>query len=238
MRRASLLGAVAAACAGFATVSHAQTTSDDPLHGYQIIDGVPTNTDNGTVTPLTDNPVTGFGFFVSPDPSTGTFYIDILTPIAAGLPGSFTLTGTNPGTATLFSRLPWFFPNEELYTYLGLPNGSPSNKCCGQWSPYSTGPYYVDQVDLGTVTLNKLSTSTMDDSITQSLAAGSIIVAFLDQGENTIDTANSGAPYAGTPTPAPTLLPSSWTMMALGLAGFGLLAYRHKRNGSPPRAWA
>ena len=49
---------------------------DDPLHGYCSVGCV----DNGTNSPTTQNPITSFGFTISPGPASGDFLIDVLVP--------------------------------------------------------------------------------------------------------------------------------------------------------------
>jgi hypothetical protein len=94
----------------------------DPLHGYP-------GHDNGINTPVSANPVTNFGFTVSPGPQTGDFLLDVLVPNNETKPSSFTVTGTSNGspvsaTANLFSTTAW--TSGALDMYLGL-SATPSN---------------------------------------------------------------------------------------------------------------
>jgi hypothetical protein len=213
------------------SVASAQTVLDDPLHGYTIINGTPTNTDNNVVTPIASNPPVDWGFNVSPATAsnqTGTLYIDILTPSQDASIASMSLTGTLPGTATLFSSTAWTNSSQTLASYLGLSNSSPPNNTTSWGQPTGSG-YYVDQAMFSNVTLTKLSLSTMDESLANSLPAGSLILAFLVQTNssgqiNTIATANSGALY-------PTPLPGALSMLALPLSML-IVGMRRRKSAS------
>src|SRR5258707_153564 len=64
----------------------------DPLHGYCSVGCI----DNGTNSPTTQNPITGFGFTVSPvGPKTGDLVVDVLVPNKGPLPPAsfFNITG-------------------------------------------------------------------------------------------------------------------------------------------------
>jgi hypothetical protein len=86
---AAFIGAVAALPA------HAQTISDDPLHGFC---GAGTCIDNGTNTPISTL-TNQFGFDISPGPQTGVLTLDFLVPDntlnASSL--SFSVSGTQGG---------------------------------------------------------------------------------------------------------------------------------------------
>lgn len=208
------------------SLGHAATL-DDPLHGYFFVDGVFQSPDNGTVTPLTTNPPTNFGFYVSPAAQTGTLILDILTPDTSSPLGSIGITGTITGTATLFSSTPW--SSGDLAAYLGIPSASPPNKF-NPWSSYSNPPgYFIDQANLGTEPLQKDSLSTMSLTLSSALPIDSIIVAFLEQPDGTIGTANSGALFEGI---KPTPLPGALALFGTALAGAaGLLARFRRRSG-------
>jgi hypothetical protein len=81
--------AIAAAAALLSTAANAS-----PLHGFDWIDGKAVNTDNGVVTPLGTN-ATGFGFFSSGKPVTGTLYFEVLIPNNDALTAPYTFNGTN-----------------------------------------------------------------------------------------------------------------------------------------------
>jgi hypothetical protein len=215
-------------------------TIDDPLHGFDWIGGVPTNTDNGVVNPL-GSAGNGFGFFASPAPQTGTLFIEILVPNNDALQAHYTLTGNLPGTSggnlgawtggTLGSFINSKFPGE-------LPGVSPPNQLSAWLSgpkgtqgvdPGATG-YDVFQIALGSDTLNSLTASIMDDH-ESGLLAGSIITAFLVEGSRTVGTASSGGiltPQSVSPTP----LPAAVWLFGPAAAAFLSFALRRRRRAA------
>ena len=229
-------------------------TLDDPLHGYCSVGCV----DNGTNSPTTQNPISGFGFTISPGPQTGNLTVDVLVPDnLVSMPSSlsFAITGTLTGTANLFSATAW--TSGFLASYLGL-NASPANPI-GAYLPSTqaldlgaTG-FYVYQVDLGHITLEAASDpniSPLEDI--GALPLASYIVGFLTTSKTTCDkkhptictttyptiaTANSGAIFetgfppnhGGGNTPLPGALLLMGTVLA-GAAGLG--GWRKKRKNT------
>jgi hypothetical protein len=167
--RTSLIGASALAVAGIglvfgaSTAARAQTTLD-PLHGFGVCTGV--NCTNSSVTPITQNLPTNFGFTASSGAFTGDYLIDILVPDLAGNNLlSFTVKTTTGGTsntstvseaATLVTApgtQPW--TSGALTTFLGITITGGDDNNITAWlpttqllDPSATG-YYVYQADLG-----------------------------------------------------------------------------------------
>jgi len=200
----------------------------DPLHGY-----FPGFSDNGTNTPTTSNPLTNFGFTVSPGPNSGDFLLEVLAPNNEASATSFHVTGTLSGTATLVSATAWTSGN--LDSYLGI-SASPTNPI-GAYLPSTqaldagaTG-FRVYQVDLGTTTLQGPSNPNSSPllNITENLPLASYVVAFLNEGTaanpDWVATANSGAIFetkAPSPPPPPPPVPEPSTI-ATALSGFGMI---------------
>jgi hypothetical protein len=158
--------------------------------------------DNGTNSPTTQNPITSFGFTISPGPASGDFLIDVLVPSNEQTGGAtYAITGTYSGTATLFSASDW--TSGFLATFLGI-SAKPSNPISGYLDsseaaldPTATG-FSVYQVDLGTRTLQGPSNPNSSPLLNiAALPIGSYIVGFLNKGTTGspkwIATANSGA---------------------------------------------
>ena len=152
----SKLGLVALATAGAITLGAPgafATVTTDPLHGYCA--GAGQCIDNGTNSPTTNNPPVNFGFTISPGPQTGTLLLDVLEPNNEAHPASFAITGSNSGTASLFSATPW--TSGQLDAYLGI-SASPTNPIGAYLpstqalDPGATG-FFVYQVSFANVTL-------------------------------------------------------------------------------------
>jgi hypothetical protein len=224
-----LAGACLLALSGMASAS----TLDDPLHGYVIVNGTPTNTDNGTVSPDTG---LDFGFFASPAPQTGNLLLVTLTPFAAGPVSSIGVTGTLTGTESLFSTTAFTTDQQDLGAYLGLTSNSPPNKCCTTWG--GTGGYFVDTHLFTGVTLQDLASSTLDlQEGSGNLPTGSLILAFLIEKDSngvvtTVDTANSGV-LAGT-FAAETPIPGAIWLFGTGLMGLAMGGVRYKSKKKIP----
>ncbi|HTO79140.1 MAG TPA: hypothetical protein VMJ31_05115 [Methylocystis sp.] len=194
-------------------------TVDDPLHGYCA--GAGQCVDNGTNSPTSTNPPSNFGFTVSPGPASGDFVVDLLTPNNSATPGTYQITGSLSGTATLVNVTAW--TSGDLAAYLGI-GASPANPIGAYLpstqalDPGATG-FFVRQVDLGQVTLNGPSNPNLFPllNLDSQLPVGSYIVAFLNEGTanspNWIATANSGAILETAPGPTP----------GAGLAGLAFL---------------
>jgi hypothetical protein len=194
----------------------------DPLHGYCA--GALQCIDNGTNTPTTINPPTGFGFTVSPGPKSGTLLIDLLIPNNADpSPASlsFGLTGTLAGTATLFSPTAW--TSGFLASYLGIiaapanPIGAYLGSCAAATpctlnvDPGATG-FFVYQASFANVTLQGPSNpnfSPLENFATGAppIPIGSFITGFLHEGTGARDwvaNANSGAIFEDAQPPGVT----------------------------------
>lgn len=199
------LGILFAIAAGASVAAFGQTTDLDPLHGYCSVGCA----DNGNESPTTQDPITGFGFTISPGPNSGDLLIDILVPNNEEVYTSYAITGSDSSgsvsaTATKVSATDW--TSGGLDSYLGL-SASPANPF-GAFSdglaysnaytfPYNTG-FSVYQVDLGTVTLEGASDPSVSPLLdTTALPTGTYIVGFLNIGTTAspqwIATANSGA---------------------------------------------
>lgn len=207
-----------------------QTASADTLHGFCW--GGSTCTDNGTNTPTSINPPK-FGFNGSGGDVTGVFVIDFLIPDnVATKPVSIGVTGTVPGTATLFSITPW--TSGKLDSYLGI-SASPNNPI-GAFGAGGVTGYFVYQLNLGTQTLggNSDPSTGPEESTSLGLPLDSYIVGFLNTAAagtpaNWSATANSGAILeTGDPTPPPPSIPepSSLLLFGTGLTAAAGLARR------------
>lgn len=214
---------------------------DDPLHGY-CSPAATQCIDNGTNSPTTNIPPKNFGFTVSPGPATGDLMLDILVPDNKGpisSPSSFTITGTLPGTANLFSSAPW--TSGMLDAYLGI-SASPANPIGAYLpstqalDPGATG-FLVYDVNLGSTTLQGPSNpnvSPLENISAGTLPLASYIVGFLNEGTSSapdwVATANSGAIFA---TPAPVIGHGLPVLLAVGGILFGAkLLEPSKKRGS------
>jgi hypothetical protein len=199
--------------------------ADVKLHGYCAGGGAGQCVDNGTNSPTSTNPLSNFGFTISPGPQTGDLTIDVLVPNNEPKPASFAFTGTLSGTATLFSPTAW--TSGQLDSYLGItakPNNPiraylPSTQAL---DPGATG-FFVFQADLGTATLRGASKPNISplENISPYLPLASYLVAFLN---GSVGTAHSGAIFV---TKAPE--PTSLALLATALVGIGVF-YRRRRG--------
>jgi hypothetical protein len=225
--------AASAALAISATPALATKPVNPPTeHGFCALGS--TCVDNGTNTPTDVNPPV-FGFASSGQGTTGDLILDILLPNNLPPPSSFTVSGGNPDTSGTFT-LVGDWTSGTLASFLGI-SASPTNPIGAylpttlNYQPSATG-FWVFQVDLGTQ--NLLGTSGVGGvnndnyllTLGQDLAAGSYIVAFLQQNGQYGATANSGAilETGGVPEPA------TWAMMLLGFGAVGVGMRRNRRK--------
>jgi hypothetical protein len=218
------------------TPAFAQTVTEDPLHGYAVINGVNTNTDTGAVSPINlGGTASGFGFFVSPAPQTDDLNIIVLVP-NGNASHPISVTG-NVGGGTAFTNA-GTFSSGDLAAFLGFQNSSPANPFAGFVAGNTQAPgttsFTVYKADLGTQTEQSLMNSIMNDNIAGAFLAGAEITAFsvtpcVCGGETTIATALSGVLMqtggtVGVPGPvAGAGLPGL-------MAGIGALWAFHKRR--------
>jgi hypothetical protein len=179
-------------------VATAKAGTVDPLHGYAEIAGVPTNTDNGVVSPIalgTDS-VQGFGFFASPAPLTDDNVLVVLEPNTVGNQVPISVTG-NVGGGTAFVHV-GTFSGGDLATLLGFTPASPANPFAGfvagdTFAPGTVTSFNVFKADLGTQTEQSLANSTMVDNIIGGIVKGTEITDFsVTPGSTTVSTALSG----------------------------------------------
>jgi hypothetical protein len=226
-RYARTLTHVALVCALSAlgiSAARASPTNAPTLHGF--CNTANPCTDNHVNTPTSVDPP-DFGFSAGGHDETGVVSIDILAPDNLPVPASFLISGPFLGvstfTASLFSSTPW--TSGDLDTYLGI-SAQPTNPIGGflpatlPFQPSADG-FFVFQANLGTRTLPSNSHAANADLMTTGgLAAGSYIVAFINQSGNYGATANSGAILeTGSVTHRSVPEPATWALM---IAGFGL----------------
>jgi hypothetical protein len=151
-----------------------------------------------------------FGFWTGGGAS-GDYVVDVLVPNnqdSSPSSQSFAITGTETGTATLFSTTAW--TSSTLGSYLG--NGGSPNNPIGAFLPSTKGVdpgatgFFVYQADLGPSTLGSAAgTGPLETlSIGTNFARGAYLVGFLNEGATAPDwhaTANSGAIFV-TPEPS------------------------------------
>jgi hypothetical protein len=216
-------------------ITTTDTTPPDPLHGYCSVGCI----DNGTNSPTLQNPITGFGFTISPvGPQAGDLVVDVLVPDSVTKPTGLAITGTgttNTGTATLFNATAWTSGDlgGPMGNYLGI-TASPTNPIGAYlpstqvFDPTATG-FWVYQLNLGTTTLQgpKFPNTAPLLNIV-SIPLGSYILGFLNTGTsknpNWIATANSGAIFEG-----PEIDAASGTTAIALLLGVLLLTSERRR---------
>ncbi len=222
MARLRWIYPVGAALAACATGAYA-----DDLHGF-CSDCVDNNT--LSVTSTGTNPPADFGFWNAGNANSGTYVLDILTPDNGGSApsGSFSISGSASGTASLFNTTAW--TSGQLDSYLGItPSASPSNPISAWLSATQTVDssamgYWVFQASLGQQTLGTASGTGPMFNLGSSLPQGSLIVAFLEgTSKGNTATANSAAIFetsggGGTGVPEP----GTAGLLLIALAGFGM----------------
>ncbi len=200
----------------------------DALHGFcsDCVD----NTTLG-VTSTGTNPPVNFGFWNAGNANSGTYVLDILTPDNGGSApsGSFMISGSASGTASLFNTSAW--TSGQLDSYLGI-SASPTNPLSSWLSATKTVDasamgYWVFQASLGSQTLGTATGTGPMLTLGSSLPKGSLIVAFLENtSKGNTATANSSAIFetsaggggGGTGVPEP----GTAGLLLAALAGFGL----------------
>ena len=149
-----------------ASTAHAQIDTMS-LHGFcGASAAVSTCSDNGTITPTSQNPLSPFGFTRSPDSNSGLehpdFELVLLSPTNQG-PTFGSFTGANTGatgahTLSLVSTTAWS-TNIKLAAYLGITQtGGPADTLdsflAGATNQHISGitQYFVYTFDFGSVT--------------------------------------------------------------------------------------
>jgi hypothetical protein len=208
-------GVLVAALVAFLALG-ASSASADTLHGF--CSGC---SDNGTNTPTTLNPPS-FGFSGSAGTS-GNFFLDILVPNnqdPSPSTLSFAVSGDLTGTATLFSSTAW--TGGFLADYLGV-SASPANPIGAYLpstqavDPGATG-FFVYQAALGPATVGHPGDGPQM-TLGSSVPVGSYLVAFIDDGSATANSAAIFETGPGTNVPEP----SSLLLLIPGLLALGLL---------------
>lgn len=168
----------------------------DPLHGTCLVGCVANAGPPPNVS--IPNPPTDFGFQASPSqlgPPPGALTMDFLVPVADGVPGSITVTGTMGGalsfTANLFSATPW--TTGFLDAYLGI-TAQPNNTLDAIAN--SSDGFYVVQGFAGNYSIPQQGTdltlgTTPLWSVPSGIPSGSSILAFFNNGTDVLATANS-----------------------------------------------
>jgi hypothetical protein len=215
----------------------------DPLHGTCLVGCVANAGPPPNIS--IPNPPLNFGFQASPGqlgPPPGGLTMDFLVPIADGIPGSISVTGTMGGalsfTANLFSATPW--TTGFLDSYLGIA-AQPNNPLdaiaasgCDAMGNNCTG-FFVVQGFAGNYNIPQQGTdltlgTTPLWSIPGGIPIGSSIVAFFNNGTSILATANSSAlNVASVPGP---IVGAGLPGLVTALFGMlGLQRWRRKRNG-------
>ena len=147
------------------------------------------------------------GTYYLAESNLGTSVDTLVVSISGGV-ADFTLTGTDNATFTV--------PN--LATPLGLQFGD---------SPYFAAPPVTASWDLSTYPYLTFWATPNDGGFTAGSVPGDTGSNFINIYQSTDGTGQVFSLLNTTP------LPSSWTMMLAGLAGFGFFAvYRRRKNGS------
>jgi len=170
-----LAGAAALGTLAFAATTGRAATTSMTLHGFCTSTAC---SDNGTITPANQNPLTAFGFNRSPASNSGLenpdFVLVLLSPTNLGSTvGTYTASGgvtTSTKSLSLFSGTPFSTPNEELATYLGTtrtggPNDQLSAFQAGQTNQgFPATSFFVYTADFGSV--NFATSVSITDNVT------------------------------------------------------------------------